>query len=340
MGVFPLLDLFLGLMFTYLLLALVCTTLMEWIAQWKNLRGTLLLEGTKRLLGDDHALVEEYFAHPLVRPLREKKKKEKDRIPSYVPGPVFAKALRDVLGARHARQEAITPVELQESLAALRASERATARAAAAAPPEEAQARAEGLDPLPNETTLAIWYDQAMERVSGTYKRNTRWYIIGLAFAVTIALNANTITLANTLWRNPTLRAYMVERAKVRLEQGPPLATVEYTEPENPEPTPPVAEASTLSPNQLLEEEQVMLGRLFGWVGEREAIGRLGVRWGGPKRGAGVWFIISLVGWTITALAVSLGAPFWFDTLNRFMQLRAAGTPPPSTQSRRNEARA
>jgi hypothetical protein len=37
------------------------------------------------------------------------------------------------------------------------------------------------------------------------------------------------------------------------------------------------------------------------------------------------------VGWTFTALAVSLGAPFWFDTLNRLMSLRASGgqTPKP-----------
>jgi hypothetical protein len=30
----------------------------------------------------------------------------------------------------------------------------------------------------------------------------------------------------------------------------------------------------------------------------------------------------------LTILAVSLGAPFWFDLLNKFMTFRASGKPP------------
>jgi hypothetical protein len=35
-----------------------------------------------------------------------------------------------------------------------------------------------------------------------------------------------------------------------------------------------------------------------------------------------------LLGWLITAFAVSLGAPFWFDLLNKFVNVRASGKPP------------
>jgi hypothetical protein len=35
-----------------------------------------------------------------------------------------------------------------------------------------------------------------------------------------------------------------------------------------------------------------------------------------------------LVGWCITAIAASLGAPFWFDALNKVARLRASGPPP------------
>jgi hypothetical protein len=38
-----------------------------------------------------------------------------------------------------------------------------------------------------------------------------------------------------------------------------------------------------------------------------------------------------IVGWALTAVAASLGAPFWFDTLNRFVNLRNAGRPPGET---------
>ena len=43
-----------------------------------------------------------------------------------------------------------------------------------------------------------------------------------------------------------------------------------------------------------------------------------------------MWNVIPghLLGWIITLLAVSLGAPFWFDTLNRFVNIRGAGRSP------------
>ena len=40
------------------------------------------------------------------------------------------------------------------------------------------------------------------------------------------------------------------------------------------------------------------------------------------------WFLSKLFGLSITAFAISLGAPFWFDTLNRFMNIRSAGRSP------------
>jgi hypothetical protein len=39
------------------------------------------------------------------------------------------------------------------------------------------------------------------------------------------------------------------------------------------------------------------------------------------------WFW-TIIGWIISALAVSMGAPFWFDTLQRLLNLRAAGVKP------------
>jgi hypothetical protein len=41
-----------------------------------------------------------------------------------------------------------------------------------------------------------------------------------------------------------------------------------------------------------------------------------------------------VVGWLITGLAVALGAPFWFDLLNKLVNLRGSGPrPTPATQT-------
>jgi hypothetical protein len=39
-------------------------------------------------------------------------------------------------------------------------------------------------------------------------------------------------------------------------------------------------------------------------------------------------FGLSLLGWLITAAALSLGAPFWFDALGRLSRLRTTGKRP------------
>jgi hypothetical protein len=51
------------------------------------------------------------------------------------------------------------------------------------------------------------------------------------------------------------------------------------------------------------------------------------------------WAVLSkLLGLTITGVAISFGAPFWFDTLSKLARLRNGGAPPPASDSiRRGE---
>lgn len=258
---FPILDVAIGLAFVYLLLALICTTLMEWWSQRANLRGEMLETATRRLFGEEadpnHALTTAYLQHPLIRSLSDGSRK-----PSYIPATVFAKALRELWPRTRGKGEGALPVSesLRQSLQALGA----------------ASAGKTAADELPSEAALAEWYDQVMERVSGTFKRQARSRVLVLAIGVTLLMNADTVTLTKNLWQNPTLRAYLVEQARVRLEQGPPLESVEYTDPTNPAPTPPVTPDTTRSPNQLLAEEQALLGELFGWAADLPRSGAIG----------------------------------------------------------------
>jgi hypothetical protein len=67
----------------------------------------------------------------------------------------------------------------------------------------------------------------------------------------------------------------------------------------------------------------------------REALARLDtlglpILWQGVRPMPGVILAYmgnSLLGWIVTALAVSLGAPFWFDMLNKIMVVRATVKP-------------
>ena len=58
------------------------------------------------------------------------------------------------------------------------------------------------------------------------------------------------------------------------------------------------------------------------------------IGWQGPYAPKTVrdWFF-SIPGWLLTALAESLGAPFWFDLLGKFLNIRGAGTRPEKSKS-------
>jgi hypothetical protein len=45
------------------------------------------------------------------------------------------------------------------------------------------------------------------------------------------------------------------------------------------------------------------------------------------KQDSGAW-VLKAIGWLITGLAVALGAPFWFDLLNKLVNLRGSGPRP------------
>jgi hypothetical protein len=304
------------------LLSLICTTVMEWIAQLSRLRGRMLVKGTRRLLGEREGksapTTEALFKHPLMQDLSEQ-----DRPPSYVPSKTFAHALREVI-----REKRATAAEGASQIPpGLAASLRSLARTE----PDQQKGAPDATEvPDPGVPAIAEWFDDAMDRISGSYKRVTRWIVLGLSIVIAVLMNADTVKLSSDLWRNPTLRTYLVERAKVRLQQGAPLETVEYSDPLNPQVTPPIAPDSGRSPDQLLADEQALLGDLFGWKNESAAI---------ASEGLTLWLLRHFLGWMLTALAISLGAPFWFSTLDRFMRLRATGTVPPKYKTQEGEGK-
>ena len=44
-----------------------------------------------------------------------------------------------------------------------------------------------------------------------------------------------------------------------------------------------------------------------------------------------VWYLYKLLGLLLTIAGVSLGAPFWFDVLSKFIQIRGTGAKPKRT---------
>jgi hypothetical protein len=292
---FPYLDLAIGISFIYLLMALVCSTVNETIAGVINSRGKTLEKGIVSLLHDP-ALKARFYAHPLIQGIQD----ENDRLPSYIASNKFALALMDTLTGPAAAND---PDALRKGVASL---ENTAARTALTAVLQNPQFKTD-------QQRLQAWYEQSMNRVSGWYKRTSQIRIYVLAAAVTLFINADTLKILDTLWNNPTRSALLIEDAKARLQKGRPDAQ---------------AQAASPSDNDVIaKQEKQLLGQVAGWQGDWYK------DWPGHTT-AGfwcwIWYLLKnrFGGWLITMLAVSLGAPFWFDTLSRFMNVRSAGKPP------------
>jgi hypothetical protein len=315
MPILPILDIAIGLSFFYLLIALLCATLNETIATWAKSRSKTLEKGIERLLGGDIQLKDAIYKHALIKNLAP----SDNRKPSYIPADKFALALMDVVtGPSNATSD---PGALRHGLAAVSVPKVKEALGTALQTQDPALST--------DQQKIEAWFNDQMDRVSGWYKRAAQNRVLLLALIVTVVLNADTLKLTRLLWTNPAVTATLVEAAKDRLAKGRPdteaQPVIEYENPNDATASKPI---NLPARDTVSDDEMKVLGELTGWGSDWV------VPWRQTHPGSGLMQWIGAVlyrhslGWIITLLAVSLGAPFWFDTLNRFMNIRGAGRAP------------
>jgi hypothetical protein len=150
------------------------------------------------------------------------------------------------------------------------------------------------------------WFDDKMDRLSGWYKRRTKSILFVIGLALVVVLNADTLLFSRTLWNDATLRSSITAQAQ-SISKTPPACST------GPAKQNPVACAVKLF------DSVKGLNIPLGWT----------TKSGDPRlpQGAGNWFL-RIIGLLLTALALTLGAPFWFDLLNKVVNFRATGPPP------------
>lgn len=331
MGSLDILDVAIGLVFVYLVLSLAVTATNELLAAFFKRRALTLRAGITNLL--DHDLASRVYAHPLIRSLYRG-----TGGPSYIPSRSFAIALLDELDAAGSPKG--KPLS-QDSLA----------HKAVAILKREA-----GDDREKLKQHVEVWFNDSMERVSGWYKRRTQIFSLLTAAIVTVGTNADTIKIGQALWRDPVMRQATVAQAQRYAAEQPrpesqPLQSSDAPEPP---PLPPYEQAQIDfdAASNRLDATRADLQAMqlpIGWLARKddtanEAIDRFrlvkdeateewpGVIWPLNNRAAWARWLAALnahtLGWLITILAISVGAPFWFDMLNKIISIRAIGKAP------------
>lgn len=331
------LEVAIGLIFVYLLFSLICSALSEIFAWATDLRARTLRGGIEILLADPKLqeffqkkellrgkfqkgvvtklevrnIASSLYEHPLIQGMMQDGKH-----PSYIPKDLFASALLDLL-----REAAPGSKGAKDGLARLRSSIEAL-------PPDSAVRRS--LEAVLDESIhdydqakarVEKWFDDTMNRVSGWYKRRSQWVVLGIATVLVIAGNADSVMLAQALSRDAVLRASLVAAAEQTARQGTP------EEQAAPDVKTALAE---------LREIEARMGELrlpIGWNLDAKPAAEQGtpatvlVDPRGPPSGLTPW-LAKIAGMLFTIFAVSLGAPFWFDVLNKVVNVRITGKQP------------
>lgn len=325
-------DILIGLCLVFAMFAGLVSSLNEIVSQLLEMRGRVLFEGVAALLGelegssrwrrwlgrvdrkihevlDDEAasiptpglpaLTKKLFTHPLIDTLSQPGSK-----PSYIEPGCFAE------------------VFLQYLTGGERSAETAAARLAASSPHLKLlfgpmlETAAGDLDLFKRK--VEQHFALVMDRVGGWYKRRSQAAMFVLGILLAVILNVDTLHIARYLRSNPALVSELVQLAQ-RADNA-----VGQTNPEG---------GQTDAQKQLTQSIAALrtdIGRFqqlalpIGWniqydsEGTPCAIQRLDDQ-------KAPW-----LGWLITAMTGTLGAPFWFDAISKLFAIRGSGRKPPA----------
>jgi hypothetical protein len=364
------LDVAIGMAFVYLLLSLIATVVQEILATFMQLRSANLQRAMRSLLSGDSIgpgldLVDSIYNHGLVRGLYSDPERDMNPdtlqrkalaanqstaakfwkaagklrrvdwlraplrkligiapekpiagvsnqmlLPAYLPSRTFALAMIDLLNSKDS-MGAQAMAEIRTFLAEHRSQfpDNNATRAMLTLATD-----AEG-DLKKFQANLEGWYNAAMDRASGWYKKYTQTILLAIGMVLAMLFNVDSVRVARTLWSDRDVRQAMVN------------ASGDYTK----APTGPSGDLETKLLTTAQNFKDVTASALLP-VGWKHAFAENGCFFWRHKKDAILLTLNLFPGWLVTALAVSLGAPFWFDTLNKFMVVRSTIKPQEKSQ--------
>ncbi|GGH16511.1 hypothetical protein [Silvibacterium dinghuense] len=312
-----------GISVVCLMLSIIASHLQELWASFTSRRAASLASAIDNMLGKSVAA--EFFAHPLIQTIsfsaprvtvtlhdgkvspRKQEGGAAASRPSYIPSTLFSRVLIAILAERHNMRgaplhslvEKVDDVDLKRRL----------------------QAVLEGTEQRAGASTLALeqWYDNTMDRINGLYKKNTQTILLYLGIALAVLCNANLFSITEKLWSSEDARTVLTTTAQM------------YS----------CRDAGGCTDERYRDARSEMTGHLERYIPVGYHQTAKYWRYAGKTLEGGSWddrleiawsWVLHLAGWGLTGIAVSLGAPFWFDAVNKLINIRLAGDRPPRAE--------
>lgn len=368
-----------GLVFVYLFMSVLATVAREAMEGFLKRRARHLEKGLMELLCDHppetpvgkgkttgYEMLKAFYDHPIVMSLYrgrytippKRNFLQGRKLPSYIPSSHFAFVVLDLLAEIGGRA-----TEHGVDLNAVMNGSKQLGNKRMARMIQFAVSNSGG-DVERARQFIENWFNSTMDRVSGWYRLETQTLLFWASLLACVVLNVNTVVIADTLYRSPTLRKGVETAAEIYYQEKVKDQSADAD----------MADARTMITDDKNPINQ--LGLPVGWTQQTRAdMARLFARaetaeipkplstdvappTGGPVTwtdkvimfGDSAWrhvvnfyygrpelgnytlfnilpFFALIMGWVMTAFAVTLGAPFWFDVLGRLMSVRSTFKP-------------
>ncbi|MDB4922898.1 hypothetical protein [Mucilaginibacter sp.] len=332
------LEVVIGLTFIYLLYSLLGTLLQEIVATNIGLRARLLQYAIRRMLNDQtrkkdkiaiikkHGvpeptlLSEAFYGHPLIKYLASDGWWPLQKIPAYISKETFSKVMVDLLRGCELQPGDVYNALITKSLndGKIAWTDHSFICTQTLSYLKSLWIDAQG-DVVKFKMLLEQWFEEMMERTTGWYKKCTQLVLLVIGVGMAAVFNIDTVKIVKKLEHSPKLRAQVVAQANDYAKAHPQVADGQ---------TP----AASQKVRDSLYNQAAEVVKGDGDVAKVNEL--LGLGWDNKDNTDGTTWL----GWLLTALAISLGAPFWFDLLNKLMKLRSStATKKDDTQTKAGE---
>lgn len=315
-------DLAISFSLLYLVLSLVAseiqgllTTVLEWRA--KHLRESIV-----NLLGgksSEDPIIEKLYNNPLIKSLNQKDLSRAKSIgPSYIASEVFARAFLETIEDLSPTSDNIDSLVENIKVSSLPDTLKENFLVLTKLAKSKVKKTENQLEQLEKE--VRDWYDRSMERATGVYKRNAKAAALIVALFIVIVANVDTVYIAKSLAQDKILLSTITQASEQFMTiNSETVACMTAAEDKQ-------GKTTCLAP--ITDNLNITLEQLapipIGWD--------LSEPFKKQFRPFTLKSIVNaIVGWGLSAIAISMGAPFWFDLLNKVVNIRNTGAKPKST---------
>jgi len=158
------------------------------------------------------------------------------------------------------------------------------------------------------QTEIKNWFERSQNSAIGTYKRNSKFVLFWIGFAVAILVNADTLKMFHALYYQPAIREATIQSAINVVKQ----------ECESHDSTKPSTDCDTVINKEIsnLENKNQIP---IGW--SKNSI----INFNNTLNPDIIWRVLKkIIGLGISGFAIMMGASFWFDFLKKLANVRNA----------------